>query len=274
VEEFNRITKGFKNPISRIPSDTGAGEWGGYRCNIGSGCSYGCPGCYAEGMADRFNRIESAEEWLVEELRDASTAKCRKYSEWIMFPTTHDISAHYLPAYRCHLYNILKAENRVLIVTKPRRESIEAICSKFSSFRDNIVFRFTIGGLDNEALRVWNPGAPNLQERLWCLRYAFEQGFRTSISSEPILVNCQDAERLYYAVEPLVTEDIWFGKMSGVGGLRKHPDPEVARRAAELMEVYRDDNIMEFVRRMAGLPKVQWKDAIKDVIKKYAGDES
>jgi hypothetical protein len=75
-------------------------------------------------------------------------------------------------------------------------------------------------------------------------------------------------------VEPLVTEDIWFGKMSGVGGLRKHPDPEVARRAAELMEVYRDDNIMEFVRRMAGLPKVQWKDAIKDVIKKYAGDES
>lgn len=186
-----------------------------------------------------------------------------------MFPTSHDISEYYLPAFRCHLYNILIVGNKVVIVTKPRRSAIIAICSEFPSFRDQIILRFTIGGLDEAALKTWEPNAPSLQERLWCLKYAFEQGFRTSISSEPMLVNCEDAEKFYYSVEPLVTEDIWFGKMGGVGGFTTHPDPEVARRAAELKRVYSDKSIMRFVERMAGLPKVAWKDSIKDVIRKY-----
>lgn len=157
----------------------------------------------------------------------------------------------------------------MLIVTKPNRKAIEAICSEFSSYRDTIIFRFTIGGLDEAALRIWEPGAPPLQERLWCLRHAFEQGYRTSISAEPMLVSCEEAERFYHIVEPLVTEDIWFGKMSGVGGFTNHPDPEVARRAAELQQVYADPIMMQFVGKMAGLPKVAWKDSIKKVIQKH-----
>lgn len=270
VAEFNRITKGYDSPISKINSKTGAGEWAGYNCNIGSGCSFGCLGCYAENMADRFNRIDIHEEWLQEKLRDVSTANCKKYPGWIMAPTSHDLSEFYLPAFRCHLYNILLAGNGVLVVTKPRRSSIMAICSEFSSFRDQIIFRFTIGSLDNEALRVMNPFAPSLNERLWCLKYAFEQGFRTSISCEPMLMTCEEAERFYYTVEPLVTENIWFGKMSGIGGLKKHLDPEVVRRATELMEVYKNRNILKFVETMKDLPKVEWKDSIKKVINKYA----
>lgn len=265
VGELNRTATGT-NPISKIQSDTGAGEWAGYNCNIATGCPHGCLYCYAERMATRFNRVDSSAEWLEEFLREAKTAKCKKYSEPIMFPTTHDITEGYLRPYRCHLYNILNAGNVVILVTKPHRESIEAICSEFSSFRDNMIFRFTIGSLDNDALKIWEPGAPSLAERMWCLQYAFEQGFKTSVSAEPMLIDRHGAERLYYAIEPFITEDIWFGKMNNVGSFTKHSDPGIANRAIELQESYQDENIMQFVRTMDGLPKVAWKDSIKAVI--------
>ena len=271
VAEFNRTATG-KNPITKIKSETGAGEWAGYNCNIVNGCSHGCLYCYGRSMAKRFKRIDNNDAWLEEKLRDVTTAKCKKYPKPIMFQTTSDITPAIIKPYRCHLYNILKAGNFVISVSKPHRECIEAICTEFSSFRDNLILRFTIGGLDNEALRVWEPGAPALNERLWCLRYAFEQGFKTSLSSEPMLVNCEAAERFYYCVEPLVTEDIWFGKMGGVGGFKEHSDPEVVRRAVELIQVYKDKSILKFVETMTGLPKVEWKDSIKKVINKHAGE--
>jgi DNA repair photolyase len=267
VAEFNRIATGT-NAISKISSKNGAGEWAGYNCNIGKGCSHGCIYCYAEKRASRYKQIESQEAWRQELFRKVKTAKCKKYSEPIMFPTTHDITEAYLPAYRCHLYNILKAGNEVVLVTKPHRASIEAICSEFSSFRDNMIFRFSIGGLDNEAMKIWEPGAPDLSERLWCLQYAFEQGFKTSVSAEPMLADRQGAEKMYYTVEPLVTEDIWFGKMNNVGSFRKSENPEVSSRAMELYAAYSDSEILKLVASIGGMPKVEWKDTVKKVIAK------
>lgn len=268
VVEFNKTATG-KNPISKEQSDKGVGEWAGYRCNIGTGCSHGCLYCFAENFATRFHRVDGSDGWREEVARDVSTADCKKYSEPIMFPTTHDVTPEYLPAYRCHLYNILSAGNTVVIVSKPHEESIRAICTEFSSFRNNMTFRFSIGGLDNEAMRIWEPGTPALTERLKCLRLAFELGFRTSISAEPMLGNRLDAEQLYYVVEPFVTEDIWFGKMNNAGRLKKNGDPEIVRRVNELTSTQSDAEILQLVETLNGLPKVAWKDSIKDVIKKY-----
>lgn len=269
VAEFNRTSNGT-NPITKIQSDKGAGEWAGYNCNIGSGCAHGCLYCYAEKIASRYSRIATADEWLEEVSREVSTAKCKKYSEPVMFPTTHDITHAYLPAFRCHLFNILNAGNTVVIVSKPHEESIRAICAEFSSFRDNMTFRFSIGGLDNDDLRIWEPGAPTLVERLKCLRIAFSEGFKTSVSAEPMLGDRVDAEKLYFSVEPFVTEDIWFGKMNNVGGFRKYEDPEIARRASELCNAYNSSEIMKLVASIGGLPKVKWKDSIQEVIVKQA----
>lgn len=273
VQEFSRTATG-KNPITRINSKKGAGEWAGYNCNIGEGCQHGCLYCYASGIAvTRFKRVASKDAWLDEMLIDAKTGKCKKYPEPIMFPTSHDITQTYLPAFRCHLYNILNAGNTVIIVSKPHRESIEAICSEFSSFRDSMIFRFSIGSLDNATLSLWEPGAPSVSERMWCLQYAFEQGFRTSISAEPMLTDRHGAEQLYYAVEPLVTEDIWFGKMRNVGSFGKSENVDVARSATELVAMYQDSEIMAMVGHMGSLPKISWKDSIQAVINKMKGSK-
>lgn len=266
VEEFNRTSTG-DNPISKINSDTGAGEWAGYSCNIGDGCSSGCLYCYAENMkVVRFKYVESAEAWRNEVIKDCTTKKCKKYDEPIMFPTTHNLSPTYLHPFKCHLYNILSARNIVFLVSKPHRECIEAICSEFSSFRDTLTFRFTIGGLDNDVMKHWEPGAPSLAERLDCLQYAFEQGFKTSVSAEPMLGGPVEAEKLYYTVEPYVTEDIWFGKMKYISGLKNDPDPVIAAQANAVFDNQTNDEIMELVGKLKGLPKVSWKDSIKDII--------
>ncbi|GAW68746.1 radical SAM domain-containing protein [Geoanaerobacter pelophilus] len=267
VDEFNR-TAGGKNPILKEQSSTGVGEWAGYTCNIGKGCSHGCLYCYAEKMATRFKRVEGAEEWQEEIFREVSTAGCKKYPSTVMFPTTHDISPAYLPAYRVHLYNLLNAGNQVLIVTKPHFESVQAICAEFASFRDQMIFRFTIGGLNGEVMRHWEPGAPPIEERLLCLKHAFEQGYTTSVSAEPMLGGQKEAIKLYYLLEPFTTKEIWFGKMNNIGGFRKSADPEVAGQAKELMGLQSDDEIMELVEALRGRPKVQWKDSIKEVIAK------
>lgn len=267
VEVFNRTTQG-KNPVQKELSEKGVGEWAGYTCNIGNGCNHGCLYCYAEKMAVRFGRVANSEAWQDERLREVSTESCKKYDSTIMFPTTHDITPTYLPAYRVHLYNLLEAGNKVLVVTKPHFESIRVICSEFSSYRDNMMFRFTIGGLNAEIMSHWEPGAPPVEERLQCLKHAFEQGYVTSVSAEPMLGGRYEAVKLYYLLEPFITKEIWFGKMNNVGGFRTNADPEVARHARELLELQSNDEIMELVGSLNGLPKVQWKDSIKDIIAK------
>jgi len=270
VDEFNRTAAG-KNPVTKIPSDTGAGELAGYRCNVGKGCSHGCLYCYAEKNATRFNQVENAEAWREEVSKDVDTQTVKKYAEPIMFPTTHDITPEYLPAYRVHLYNLLEAGNTVLVVSKPHIESIQAICSEFSSFRDNMMFRFTIGGLDRQVMQHWEPGAPLFEERFRCLKYAFEQGYTTSVSAEPMLGGRDEAVKLYYLLEPYITREIWFGKMNNIGGFRGSSDPEVAEKAKVLIALQTDDEIMALVGSLNGLPKVQWKDSIKEIIAKRTG---
>jgi len=268
VENFNQNASG-SNPVGKETSGKGVGEWAGYRCNIGKGCSHGCLYCYAEKMAVRFNRVENSDEWLEENLRDVSTANCKKYDSPIMFPTSHDITPAYLEAYRCHLFNMLKAGNKVLIVSKPHRKSIEALVSEFSAYRDQITFRFTIGGLDGEAMLLWEPGAPPIEERVDCLKCAFEGGYQTSISAEPMHGGKDEAVKLYHFLAPYITEDIWFGKMNKTGSLRNSENPEVAARAEDLAELQGEDQILHLVETLGPLPKVKWKDSIQEIMNKH-----
>ena len=130
----------------------------------------------------------------------------------VMFPSSHDITPQHLPESIQFLKNILFPGNQILIVSKPHLECIKAICDEFVNYKDKILFRFTIGSSDNATLKFWEPGAPSFEERVASLKYAYEAGYATSISCEPMLDN--NIGDVIDIVRPYVTHSIWLGKMS------------------------------------------------------------
>lgn len=164
---------------------------------------------------------------------------------------------------------LLENGNELLIVTKPNYSCMKQLIDKFVSFKSAIQLRFTIGSVSNERLKLWEPSAPNYDDRLSSLKYAFKQGFSTSISAEPLLDETPDA--LYETLHYYVTGSIWIGKMN-------FPDRRIKMNSAttevppyvkELMEAQSDKNIIEIYKRYKDNPMIEWKESIKKVIEAH-----
>lgn len=223
-------------------------------------------------MAIRFKR-KTPTTWKDEEIRTKSLKI--KYSlkrGTVMFPSSHDITPKFLNETILILNNILAFGNSVLIVTKPHIECIKEICETFPKYKDQILFRFTIGSSSNTVLRFWEPGAPVFEERLKCLRYAFEHGYQTSVSCEPMLD--KQTDRLIDLLLPYISESIWVGKANylikrmRINGVN---DKESIERAEKLYEWQsNNDNILKLYRRYCDNPKIKWKESIKRILNESA----
>ena len=146
-----------------------------------------------------------------------------------------------------------------MITTKPRLAVIKKIESEFSKYKDQIQFRFTITSSDNDLLKFWEPNAPLFVERLKSLQYAFEKGYKTSVSIEPFLD--YDPKPLVTAVSPYVTESIWLGIMNYIPrkNLRKIDIPYYD----SIRENYGNEHLKEIYEKLNLSPKIRWKDSIK-----------
>jgi len=184
-----------------------------------------------------------------------------------MFPSSHDITPLSLEHAIVFLNNLLESGNKILIVTKPHRLVIEEICNKFQAYQRSIMFRFTIGSTRNDTLKFWEPNAPNFDERRDCLLYAFNHGFNTSISCEPMLDN--SIEELVSILSPYITDSIWIGKanfllrrlkMNGID------DAETLNKANLLILLQSDEYIKVLYEKLNSNSKVKWKESIKKVV--------
>ena len=244
----------------------GAGEWAPATYNIGSGCSHDCRYCYAREIADRFHRIASPEAWKCEQLKDP-LPRIPKSDGMVMFPSTHDITPFYLPTAIATLKALLEKGNEVLIVTKPHLECIVRLCGELATHKENILFRFTIGTLDHQLAAFWEPGAPTPTERASCLQYAFNEGFQTSVSMEPMLAGTEDAIATFHTLAPWVTDKIWLGKMNKVNRRVTRTTREIAQACQRIRELQSDQAILDLVHRLGDHAQVAWKDSIQDVIR-------
>jgi len=153
-------------------------------CN---GCSNDCIYCFAKGAAVTKKRMK-LHEWKEGKVRPHDVNKEYKlFDNPIMFPGTHDITKDNFDACFTVLKKLLAAKNRVLIVSKPRLDLITKICDDLIEHKNNMLFRFIIGSTNNEILSFWEPNAPLYEERKQCLEYAFNVGYWTSVSVEPML---------------------------------------------------------------------------------------
>jgi hypothetical protein len=185
---------------------------------------------------------------------------------WVMFPSTHDITPFYLPAALVALKALLDKGNKILIVTKPHMDCIARLCEELTPYREKILFRFTIGTLDESLAKFWEPGAPTPAERTSCLQYAFNDGFQTSVSMEPMLAGTEDAVRTFHTLVPWVTDKIWIGKMNQVRRRVARTSPQIEAACDRIFELQSDEAILDLVHRLGDHPQVAWKDSIREVI--------
>lgn len=185
----------------------------------------------------------------------------------IMFPSTHDITPKHLHLAIDYLKRMLGNGNKVLIVSKPSYHCIKQICDTFKDYKESILFRFTIGSTNNKTLKFWEPNAPDYAERKKALVYAFNMGFQTSLSCEPMLDNRID--KLIEDLSQYVTDAIWLGKMNfAIRRLRTngHWDAENQAAVKQLMEWQNDETIKKLYNKYKDNPQIKWKESIKKVV--------
>jgi len=246
---------------------TGTQEWAASNVNIQDGCEHDCRYCYAKTMAIRFKRM-TAKSWAVPKLREHDMKRgFTRRSGRIMFPTAHDITDRNIEACLIVLTKMLQAGNDLLIVSKPSLACAERLCSALAPFREQIVFRFSIGSASNSVLKFWEPGAPTFKQRLASLKATFLRDFQTSVSCEPMLDGRID--QVVDAVYPYVTDSIWLGKINRLRSILPQTcpnDAEAIRRGEALMALQSDDAICALYAKYRNDAKIKWKDSIKEVV--------
>ncbi len=272
---FGLLEEGIKR-AKKAPTDGaitfGTWEWVDAEVDCISGCSHDCRYCYAKANAIRAGRFsgKNADNWSEEVPLEKLREKVgKKPPRRFMFPTQHDITPANLDLCLNVIREKLQAEDvkRLLIVSKPHQECIEAICSLFRDHRDKILFRFTIGSIDNEILRFWEPNAPTFEERLNCLKHAYENGFGTSVSCEPMLD--MNIEAVVKQASPFVTDAFWLGRgnlLCQRVGANCPNDEETINRAKELTAQHNSQFIWDLYHRLKDNPKIKWKESVKKVV--------
>ncbi|MFX0077475.1 MAG: radical SAM protein [Candidatus Hermodarchaeota archaeon] len=192
----------------------GTKEWAAVNVNFSKGCSNGCLYCYARRIANRFG-WKKDEEWTnMTNKPELAYRKFKKRQGWIMSPSSHDITEENIGLALKVFKNILDAKNKLLIVSKPNPDLVRALCEELHPWQNQILFRFTIGTLNDKIRQYWEPYAPSIEKRLQALKYSYNHKWNTSVSIEPFLD--EKLINLIEVVSPYVKSTIWVGPMNKI----------------------------------------------------------
>lgn len=259
--------KPIESKIIKPKAVFGTREWAARTENCLNGCSHDCKYCYAKATAVRFGR-NTPQNWKNETLKpDILKKEFLKCKGRIMFPSAHDITPAHLDDCMIYLEHMLRPGKQLTIVSKPHLDCVKAICAEFPDYKDKILFRFTIGSSDSNTLKFWEPNAPDFADRLDSLKYAFSEGYQTSVSCEPMLDN--NVGDVIDQVSPFVTDSVWLGKMNQLStrlSMNGEKDPATIQKAKQLEQWQSDENIKQLYSEYRDNPLVKWKDSIKKVV--------
>ena len=245
---------------------SGTKEWSNHSVNCVQGCEHNCLYCYARYNA--INRWKTVEpnKWKNEKILEKQVNKFRGSKKGVtMFPTTHDITPNTLDPCMTVMHKLLKAGNQLLIVSKPHIECVVRMCEEFEEYKDQILFRFTIGAKSENVLSYWEPNAPCYGERLACLKLAYLTGYKTSVSCEPLLEYTR-IEEMVKDFEPYVTDAIWIGKLNS-SRERIEINSIDKENAVQIIENNQtDEMVLDLYDKLKDNPKIKWKESYKEVI--------
>lgn len=244
----------------------GTKEWACKNINFSKGCSNSCQYCYARRMANRFG-WKKWNDWVnMTNRSELAKKKFKKINGVIMSPSSHDITTKNVELAKTVFYHILEAGNEILIVSKPDPDVIRSVADHILDFKDQIMWRFTIGTLNDNVRQYWEPGAPCISDRLSILEELYRDGWETSVSLEPFLDNT--LLKLIARVSPFISHSIWIGPMNKI-----HVPKELW--STRLTKLYSPENLYKLKRKIDRLnnPKIQFKDHFLTKIAKYIPEE-
>jgi len=252
---------------------TGTREWSDSSVNIQMGCEHSCRYCYARYNAVKFRKWCTDEQWLEPSIIQSKVKQTYlKRPGVVMFPTTHDITPRNLSESICVLGKLLNAGNKVLLVSKPHIDCISTICDEFQQYRKRLIFRFTIGSMDDRILSFSAPNAPSFKQRKHSLMNAWSRGFCTSVSCEPFLdYEMERVVDLYRRLKPYNTDSFWLGKLREFNrrvDMFDIPSEQEEKFVKPLKAAQTDEVIWELYQRLQNERLVKWKDSIRKVIEK------
>lgn len=244
----------------------GTKEWAVAEINCCCGCSHGCRYCYARYDLVERKKYVTADEWAECQIIDEDVERQQLlYPGQVMFPTEHDIVPENLDACISVIRNLLVAGNRVLIVSKPHLLCISRLCSEFAANKEMLLFRFTITARKKSVLSFWEPFAPAYAERKSCLEHAYNLGFATSVSVEPML-DTGDVVEMVDELLPWISHSIWLGKMNKIEQRVVSDSDAMVAEVARINKGQSDEKLLELYQKLSHSAKVFWKESIKKVI--------
>ncbi|MCP4600484.1 MAG: DUF3854 domain-containing protein [Proteobacteria bacterium] len=260
----------------KTKSPHGTQEWADDEINIQVGCEHRCLYCCS---CERINATQSEmtiDRWIEPDIKRKKVDKGYRKRvkadgtvKTLMLPSSHDITPLNINEVITVLKKLLKSGNRMLIVSKPHLSCIKTICEELAEYRKLMLFRFTIGSVDNRVLQFWERGAPSYEERINALKWAFDHGFETSVSCEPMLDG--NVDEVIKDVRDFVTDSIWLGKANRLRNCVAQNCEgdllvEARKKADELIAIQSDENIHKLYERYKDAELIKWKDSIKQVV--------
>ena len=251
--------------MSNKNQNHGTQEWATKTVNCCTGCSHDCIYCYAKGMAIRFKQLTPVQ-WPIERIRLKDVDRIyKKYDGQVMFPSSHDITPNNLNACLTALRCLLVVGNKMLVVSKPHLECIKPFCKMFKPYRRRVLLRFSIGAFDDQVLSFWEPNAPAYEERKAALKYAFDAGFQTSVSAEP-MIDAQNIDLLVSELIPYITDSFWIGEMNHIGRFSKYVGTQFQRELNRIRTGQTPTALQDIYNRYKDNPMIKWKNGIKKIV--------
>jgi len=255
----------MKELSTKARSGYGTGEWADNSRNCMIGCSNDCAYCYSRVKALKDGIIPSRSTWPIENTDDVAIAKRHfKLDGLVMFPTRHDTTPDNIKYVLPYVTGLLEAGNDVLFVSKASLACMKLLCRELSMFKSQLLIRVTIGSMHPMLCKFWERNAPSPQERLMALQHAFDKGFETSVSMEPVLHGVEDAVETFTIVEPFVTEKIWVGAMNGLDTRVDMTNLNFAKAVTDLKKLQSKKELVRLYNELKDQPKVLWKESIRD----------
>ena len=238
--------------------------------NVAIGCLHCCLYCCARlyGLIFHSRTCRTWRDWGCERIVGV-LPKIHRWRAPVIFPSRHDLTPRILPTAVKWLRRCLRARNKVIVVSKPRLSTLARFCAQLAEFKPQILFRFSITSLDSDLSRLWEPFAPPPHERLLCLRWAYERGWRTSVSCEPMLGGVEGALAVYGAVMPYVTDTCWFGPATNLRQcvFERKTCPEVEAACQRLEMLQAEGELLRLYDALRGDPKVRRKSPIRRLVR-------